>query len=1359
MTIDKERAARPFATGDMYSTAFQFYSHINADVDPRTGMYSASVDLATGEGNRLRGPHLPFRLSFGALDSIQDGFGTGWRLGLTELDLSTGMLSLSSGDSHKVEGLLYLEPAVFPDRKLDSCSLVMMDTQQRTAVVEHVTGVIEHLEALSYPRNLLRPVRIVNPSGDALQLVWEPDALGFSRLTRVIDNDDEELLRVDYSDLNNVKLMLHLADTRHRRDATPLEMHFSILAGQLRRITIPIISDLNSEQIDEGDEAVWEFDYRSVDILMLLDSVVSPDGIRDTVEYDTEALTLPSGAPLSHMPAVTRRTRALVADATHVVRESRYTYRNGDLDHNFYGYPAVTHWENRNDQLLHMLGADAFTYGSTESQYLDGSLLCTVERNFNHFHLITGQTTVRGSVVQRIDTGYGTQEATSFENQPASFQLPHKVTTTSYDVRVTDLAQVAVTESTYDDDGNVLSRYDSATDTTETSTYYSLGGETGDDGNVLCPADPIGKVSRLKSRTTSPGRKGGPVRSTHYRYGEVPVRTSERRWLRDRTYYIQASGEHSTVVENGIERDLIHSTQSFVADQGPQHGSLREEIREQDGLAETRAFTYEIDDTEGTVTTIVTHTTHDNVVNTTRETLFLVSGLVCATVDALGNRAEFTYDSLGRRTSEVHSPDQAGYRVETRWNYQLSAKERWVERIGVTGLPHRVWMDEQGRAVRREEPLADASLMTVHEVQYDGFGQLVREVHSDRLRAGRLLQLETTYVYDDWGRCSLMTSPDGSKTVSETTLLRDPVLYGEEVITRTVQWQIHDGGERTGWRSTDLDAADQQRRAQAGTWAGTGAPVAEATTTWEYDGLGRCIAMTDPLARRTRQSWDAFDRLTRSDLPDGTAVLRTYTDGHEEEFVARLAIVPPERDAALRAIAGKAGELVLGTRTWDGLGRLKNEQAGSLLLRHDYIPGQMSSSMKTMPSGNSIQMAYDLRLREVLLGSTLFGPDGTTLEAVLTEATYDPVMGLPVEIVAEGGVMTITPDYLGRLTDQSVALNGDAPRECHAVISPGGLLLEKTGTDGVRQVHEYDEKGRLKTVDDQDLGIELVYDAFSRLDHRITRTPDGRSVIQRVVYDALGRVSEQIWEHIDPAGTRKSRLALSWRADDKVTERRWYGDDDATPLREETMDYDDRGRLILHAITAASGEHPVDEARQPYVRQTFEHDCLDNLLIVTTTLLDGRVNITRYAYDPVDIDRLASVSNSLDGYPGFGTPLTLAYDANGNLIDDGQGRKLLWDGAGRLSLVTLADGKEIAYVHGPDGRVSSVTRDLVSTYRYREDGAIAFEVDTNEGRRFIRAKGGVVAETRLAGTIREIFLLGTDPQGSVVTESVPEPRT
>jgi YD repeat-containing protein len=1420
MMADDDRAPRPFATGDMYSTAFQFYSHINADVDPRTGMYSASVDLATGEGNHLRGPHFPFRLSYSAVDTIDDGFGTGWRLGLTELDVRTGLLTLSSGDSHTVDGLFFDEPAIFPDRKLDSCSVVMTDADQETAVVEHITGVVEYLQATPDRPDLLRPVRIVNPSGDAINLEWTAFN-GISRLTGVVDGDGEELLRIDYSGPGIVKVLIHLADARHRKDSLPLEMYFDATFGQLDSITIPLVSDLNSEGTAVGDEATWKFRYYNhAGAMMLLTAVTSPDGLRDEVEYNLNAHELPDGAPMSHMPAVSRRTRVMEANTTTVFRESLYDFGTGESVPNFYGFPRVQTWENRSDQLLHMSSADDFTYRSTEQQIQDGQLLCTIERVYNHWHLITSETTTRGSVVQTVVTGYGDKTNTSFEDQYPSFQLPHKVTTTAEHADTPGIKQVTVVESTYDDYGNVLTRHESTTDTTEDSVYYKPEGETGEDGTVLCPPDPIGKVRRLKSRITKPGKNGGPVRSTHYRYTEVPVRnpvkdtagaienavgnilerlvarfmakaiakaiakivaksmTRERRkgvarrWPRERTYYIQASDEITTVGEGTGEKTLVHSKQTFITDLGDQHGSVKQETREQDGLTETRTFTYSTDDTAGTVTTTTEHTahvtdpSHDPIVNTTSETLYLISGLVRSAVDALGNLAEFTYDSLGRRTSEVLSPRVDGYAVTTSWRYQLTMSERWIERIGITGLSHRVWMDEQGRTILRQEPLPDNTLIDVHELEYDGYGQLTREVQSDRLRGTEALRQVTLYDYDDWGRCSLIVSADESRTISETVLIADPATYGDEVITRTTQWQEHgSNGEKTGWRSTDLDTADRQRRTAAGTWTPDGGRETLSATSWQYDGVGRCIRMEDPVGNVTLQAWDAYDRLVRTDLPDGTVVLRTYADGHEDDFIASLAVMPPASETEFWGGALNAGELLLGTRTWDGLGRLQTEQAGSLTTSYAYKAHQLSADRKILPNKDWLQLAYDVRLREVLTGSTLVSNSGG-VETNLTGATYDRRLGLPETITAEGvGTMTIRTDYLGRMTQQTIALDGDDTRSCEVVVTPGGLVLEKTGTDGVKQTYGYDDNGRLESMSDQDVEVTLEYDELSRLSSRTAVSKgDGRTVTQGTTYDELGRVSGQTWLQADastPAGT-KSRMALGWWPNDKVHVRTWYGEDGTPALRTETMEYDARGRLVSHAIDAVDGEHPTDEMGNPYVKQTFVHDCLDNLRTVTTTLLDGRLNETTYTYDidgtPPNLDRLVGVSNSLKGYPGFDAPLTLGYDDNGNLVDDGQGRKLEWDGAGRLSTVTLADGTTtISYAHGPDGRVSRVSRGQTTTFRYREDGAIAYEHESsaNEGRRYIRTEGGIVAETHLAGAIRETYLLGTDPQGSVVTESDP----
>lgn len=1360
-------------SGDMYSTAFQFYSHIQASVDPRTGMYTASVDLTTGEGNRLRGPHFGFRLSYSPMGTIDDGFGTGWRLSVTELDLTAGMLSLSTGDTHKVENLQTGAMAWFPDRKLDSCSLKTVSLSPPQAVVEHITGQIEYLAVPNAIGNVLRTERIVQADGGALSLEWSLLS-GGSRLTKVVDDDGVTLLEVDYANPTRPRLMIHT----HQDE--PLTMLFSLVGGRLATIAIPALQALNARALETStdrrddhaaaradDEAVWEFAYRAADgELMLLESVTTPDGTREDVIYDNQALVLPPGAPRSHMPAVSECKRwGLRRDEEgneyEFLQRSTFAYDSFNRN-NFYGYPAVARWADGSDQLLHLIGQNGFQYGSTETRYDATRLLSRIERTYNQFHLVTREKVTRGTVVEQVDTVYGIRDV-AFEDQDTTFQLPHRVTTTVYDASQPDdtrVVQVTYAENRYDDMGNAVSLYDSRTGTTERSTYYPATGETeGDD--VLCPADPLGKVRRLKSRTIESPREGDPVRTTRYRYVSLPVvrPAKGRNTSNERTYYVQVAQEVLSIDEGASHREIERVDKAYVDDGGPFHGSLRIDSRTQDGLTEARLYTYTLDEPAATVTTDTLHTTHDGIENTSSETVHLISGLTRRSTDASGNDTVYDYDLLGRLVSEVAIPDDPSYRVETRWDYLLTARDRWVRRTGVTGLPHRTWLDEQGHRIRHEEPLADRSLWTSEAAEYDAFGQVTSETRYDTLGAGRKLVLRTRYEYDDWGQCSRLISPDGSQTVSETTLVMDPDVHGDEVVTRTTQWQVYGNGVKTGWSATETDAAGRKRRTQTGIWSADGQRVPTATTCWTYDGLGRCISTIDPLGHETLQTWDDYDRLSTTTLPDGTVILRSYAPGHEDELMAKLDVRP-----------GDGGEtMTLGTREWDGQGRIVRETSGSLSTGYEYVPRQASAAAKRMPGKGRIEVTYDGRLREVLLSSVL--KVNGKADSSLTTARYDKRLGLPSEVASIGHAMAIETDYLGRMTRQTIRIDGDQERFSEVEVSPGGRELRKTGTDKVVRKFDYDALGRLDYIEDtyvkdtyvKDTDVEethvritLSYDELSRLKTRLTLlNKDARSVLERRAYDSLGRIVLHAWEHGggDEAPFRR-RLELDWRADDKVRTKTWYDDRVGNnPVRTETMEYDARGRLVVHGITAASDEElPRDEMRAPYVKQTFVHDCIDNLVSVETELRTGGRNVTRYFYDPTDHDRLVGLSNSLEGYPGYGQALTLRYDANGNLVDDGMGRKLAWDDAGRLVSVTLDDGKTIVYQHGPDGTVSRITRDGTTTFRYREDGAVAFETSSVEERRYIRTRGGMVAETRIAGALRETWLLGVDPQGSVVTE-------
>ncbi|SKB82280.1 RHS repeat-associated core domain-containing protein [Luteibacter sp. 22Crub2.1] len=1321
------------ANDDFYSGAFSFYSHVSGDVDPRTGMYSAGIDLTTGKGNQLRGPSFEFRLNYDALSSSDDGFGTGWLLGITRLERDIGMLVLGSGDSHRFDRLFPGIPSAFPDRKLESFRLTAGNNG--TAVLEHATGVIEYLAPAAGSSSSLRPQRIVNPSGDAIHLTWESGPHGTPVLTRVGDDEGQPLLILSYPDRGNIHLTIFTGLT------APVELHFSRLGDTLQRVRIPALTELNAQPVRDEEEAVWAFGYKNSlepPYLALLNSVTSPDGIHDVVSYAEESIRLPPGAGRRYMPAVAERRRVLDAERTTVLQTSRYAY-NTHGDNNYLGHPLVTAWENRNDQLLHHGNAEGFVYGSRETQVAsNGDTLCTIERTYNHFHLIARETTTRGTVVQEVETVYGEERGVPFVRQKKSFQLPHSIVTTLYDKRDPTLKQVTIADNTYDDDGNLISHRDGATGIVERSAYFPLDGESG-----LCPPDPLGLAYRLKSETVEPGPGGGPVLTTRYRYCELPVRvaagaTRFEASPRAPTVYVQACAE--TLSEDDRDDPLSHSEQRFIVDQGERHGALSQESRTQDGLTLTRDFDYRTDTGRQTIVTRVTETTFDGVISTTEEEVALVGGQLRGSMDALGNHTYTIYDNLSRPKTQSRARGREQEVITSEWRYQVSTTSRWVERRGVTGLPHRTWLDEQGRVTVEEEPLPDGSMMTVREVTYDHFGQVLDEVLYDRLASDAPLRLRTEFKYDDWGRCSDRTAPDGSHARSETALVE----VNGEIVTRTTAWQEADGRRIGGWQSTDTDAAGRQRRAAYGIWDDEGAAREVAMTQWRYDGLGRCIETIDPVGLVTAQHWDVLGRLTETTLSDGTAVAYTFAAGHEEALPTSMSVTPADGAPALR----------LGRQDWDGLGRLLSETSGSLTRRYDYGPDQFNAASEHLPAGGEIRRTYDPWLNEAVLTETL----ASEPPVVLRTAAYDAIAGMPKSIRSESGEMRIDTDYLGRMTEQTVTMGGTS-RSCEVSVSPCGVELVKSGIDGATQVFHYDDCGRTERIQHmtkEGLGlvdVTFAYDGLSRPTSRTATTDAGGSVTESLEYDDLGRVVGTTWL-AERAGERTRRkLVLEWRKDGKVAGKRWFGNDDVSRLREETMEYDRRGRLVVHAIDAIDGEYPVDEAGHAYRVQRFDYDSIDNLRSVETTLVDGRLNRTTYGYDAIDLDRLVGVESSLAGYPGYGTPLVVRYDDNGNVIEDGLGNVLTWDAASRLASVTSANNVRADYAYGPDGRIGQVVQQGRSTLRYYDDGQLYGEFDDDEQRRYLRSGGTVVAESVLSRDLRKTWLLGSDPQGSVILET------
>ena len=372
--------------------------------------------------------------------------------------------------------------------------------------------------------------------------------------------------------------------------------------------------------------------------------------------------------------------------------------------------------------------------------------------------------------------------------------------------------------------------------------------------------------------------------------------------------------------------------------------------------------------------------------------------------------------------------------------------------------------------------------------------------------------------------------------------------------------------------------------------------------------------------------------------------------------------------------------------------------------------------------------------------------------APLKRAGYDLRTGLPRVIEMPGGRMDIVADYRGRLTRRTMHLTGDTSREAISGVSPGGRIVDVLHVDGTRGCIAYDTQGRPASMRDGDVQVTFAYDALSRLTRR-RASVDGRELIENFAYDALGRLAHQSIE-VGGAVPMKRSLSFTWRADGKMNTRTWWEGD--LRLRAERMEYDARGRLVAHVVTEAEDDElPRDEAGNAYVAQSFTYDAMDNLVTVRTDLRTGEIDVARYEYALMDRDRLVSITHDR---PEYGPPVALDYDANGDIVDDGRGHVLAWDEAAQLKAVSDRTGTS-SYAHGPDGHVCTVVRAGTTTFRYRDNGAVAAEFVGADERRYIRAGGTVVAETCLAGAVRQTWLLGSDGQGTVLVESAATPQT
>jgi YD repeat-containing protein len=405
---------------------------------------------------------------------------------------------------------------------------------------------------------------------------------------------------------------------------------------------------------------------------------------------------------------------------------------------------------------------------------------------------------------------------------------------------------------------------------------------------------------------------------------------------------------------------------------------------------------------------------------------------------------------------------------------------------------------------------------------------------------------------------------------------------------------------------------------------------------YHYDGIGRTAEEYDAASNWTRYEYDAFDRMTKTVLPDDSVVEREYASHSNEDLPVKISV----------------NGLVLGEQIFDGLDRKIVSITGGRKSVYTFDPGQRQPKSVLHPSGVETTYVYRPELSDE--------PEQRIAAEGTAQYHYDPQNARLLRTEEPGNTLFREYFSTGELKSERREQVGEEPRAMFYQYSRQARLLSYTDVLQQIQTYQYDEYTRLTstvlgttssifTYNDlgQLKGIETV-DGAQRLDINLEYDDFGREV-QRAfdLGNGIQQVLSQAYDEVD----RLSRRVLLQGSE---------------TLRDENYAYDSRGRLVEY--TCSGRQAPEDPYGKIIKSQVFGFDAQDNLDFVETTF-EGGHNSSYYEYtNEADPCQLMAITNTFQ--PDYPARIEFAYDGNGNLSQDEVGRLLAYDSLSRLVSVS-----------------------------------------------------------------------------------------
>lgn len=1001
----------------IYSNAFNFASFLSSGVDPRTGQFTAKYNVTELKPFNISDNSSTIAVRFSPFNQINSGFGRGWEVSTSRLDIRKRVLTTAEGEQYRCEALISGRDIRFIDKKIVNLRATMINAT--TVRLHYKSGMTETLQRLSFASDIAVLTSVTFANGETFDLTYSMFIQGHPCLTEIHHRQTKSLmLRLNYFS-GNCHQIEYPDD-----NGDLLQVNIQYRNNQLTRLNLPVA-------INNKNDAAYIFNYITLqDNYLGIQECRTPTGSREIIQYNATGLRV---TMTTSLPCVVSTTIHPGNGQPAMTRTWQYSQNT-----NFTGFSSGrTHIDPEQDNLYLVTGN--YSYSSTENHLLGNQVAIRITRDYNRFHLITREETVQDGRRHTLRYVYNERSGVNYYQQPMNLPLVSEETEIFTDI-ADDHFRVKTTTQQTDEWGNVL-RVVYPDGTRQENVFFGSAGESG-----LCPSDPLGFSRFIRTSTMLPASGNTPPKTTRYTWQSLPSFSDSLN-----INYICPACEETD--------GMLLRCYSYVNSPMQRLHSLLSKVETtMNKLTTVAAYTYQA--TSNTLRTTENITGHDGTRSSRSSTYSVFTRHLLEQTDENETLTRFSYTPEGNVAEK--SIRTGPNSIETR-HYAyifpgMSSSHTWpvMTETNTAGLSRQYQYDGAGRLCRILQQDDDApvnptnyagTLREVKNLAYNSLGQLIRETSLDWLwnlnssTSQRLLtpvRKSKEYEYDGWGEVAITRHSDGRVEIDSY----DPV-------TNTYR----QGLQGLGMVLTKNNSFDEPEfvflmDADNGI---------HARTSMSYDGFGRQVSETDNNGATTRFKWDNFDRLTLKTLPDGTVVEKTYAAFTTEKCISRLTV---------QGVAFASAQ-------YDGLERVSQEQCGERTQRYQYRNGERLPNAIIPPANQQHMRRYAFHLDNAITSMTapginqVFNYNNKT--GKMTQA-HEGNLNQRMDYFPSGLLQG------ERLVISNVAMSATTYRH-----SMSGLIQFKRDSKGIEHRYYYDDLGRLQRSTHATQEVLYSYDNFSRV--------------------------------------------------------------------------------------------------------------------------------------------------------------------------------------------------------------------------------------------------------------------------------------